>query len=63
MVPLFLLDDIAAHLDDRRRAALFDEILSLRCQAWLTGTDRDSFAALMPSAQVFQVENGIITRH
>jgi len=60
MTPLFLLDDIAAHLDDFRRAALFDEILALGIQAWLTGTDRESFASLAPRAQMFQVENGAI---
>ena len=60
MTPLFLLDDIAAHLDDFRRAALFDEIRALGVQAWLTGTDRESFAPLAPYVQVFQVENGAI---
>lgn len=60
LTPLFLLDDIAAHLDDFRRAALFDEILTLGVQAWLTGTDRESFAQLAPHAQMFQVENGTI---
>jgi recombinational DNA repair ATPase RecF len=37
--PLLLLDEIAAHLDARRRAALFEEILALGAQAWMTGTD------------------------
>ncbi len=60
MTPLFLLDDIAAHLDDYRRAALFDEILDLRVQAWLTGTDTESFTRLIPNAQLFTVDNGQI---
>ncbi|MDR3425666.1 MAG: DNA replication/repair protein RecF [Alphaproteobacteria bacterium] len=60
MKPLFLLDDIAAHLDDFRRAALFDEILSLGAQAWLTGTDQAPFSRLAPFAQMLQVENGAI---
>jgi len=60
MQPLFLLDDIAAHLDDVRRAALFEEILDLGVQAWLTGTERDSFTRLAPHAQLFQVENGVL---
>lgn len=60
MTPLFLLDDIAAHLDDFRRSALFDDILSLGAQAWLTGTDREYFARLEPYAQGFHVENGKI---
>jgi DNA replication and repair protein RecF len=60
MTPLFLLDDIAAHLDDFHRAALFKEVLSLGCQAWFTGTDRETFANLVPYAQMFQVENGAV---
>jgi len=58
MKPLFLLDDIVAHLDDFRRAALFEEILALGVQAWLTGTDRESFAHLIPQAQLFPIEKG-----
>ena len=44
--PLLLLDEIAAHLDAERRAALFDEIEALGAQAWMTGTDAELFAAL-----------------
>ncbi len=58
VMPLFLLDDIAAHLDDYRRSALFDEIRAMGVQAWLTGTDQESFARLLPYAQAFRVENG-----
>lgn len=58
MTPLFLLDDVAAHLDDFRRAALFDEVLSLGVQAWFTGTDAETFAALAGIAQIIAVENG-----
>ena len=58
MTPLFLLDDIAAHLDDFRRAALFEEILTIGAQAWLTGTDRENFNRVLPHAQAFQIENG-----
>ena len=60
MTPLFLLDDIAAHLDNSRRRALFDEILALGAQVWLTGTDAESFAGLVPHAQMFEVSNGNI---
>jgi DNA replication and repair protein RecF len=56
--PLFLLDDIAAHLDVRRRAALFDEIRALGAQALLTGTDDEDFADLIPFAQLFHIDNG-----
>ena len=41
--PVVLLDEVAAHLDADRRAALFDEIEALGVQAFLTGTDEDAF--------------------
>ena len=47
IAPLLLLDEIAAHLDAERRAALFEEILALEAQAWLTGTDKNLFAPIL----------------
>jgi DNA replication and repair protein RecF len=44
--PVLLLDELAAHLDEGRRAALFDELEALGAQAWMTGTDDGLFAAL-----------------
>jgi DNA replication and repair protein RecF len=49
--PLLLLDEVAAHLDADRRAALYDEITALGAQAWMTGTGPDLFEALGPRAQ------------
>ena len=40
--PILLLDEIAAHFDDARRAALFAEIVALKAQAWMTGTDAEA---------------------
>ena len=60
MKPLFLLDDIAAHLDSARRAALFEELRALGVQAWLTGTDAAQFHPLLPHAQHFTVDQGRI---
>jgi len=57
LCPLLLLDEIAAHLDAVRRAALFEEILELGAQAWMTGTDIEMFAPLRGKAQLFEVEN------
>jgi DNA replication and repair protein RecF len=54
--PLLLLDEVAAHLDERRRRALFEEIEALGAQAWMTGTDPALFAALGPRAQHLAVE-------
>ncbi|TMM52564.1 DNA replication/repair protein RecF [Sulfitobacter sabulilitoris] len=53
--PLLLLDEVAAHLDTQRRAALYDEICALGAQAWMTGTDLNLFDALGPRAQYLQV--------
>jgi DNA replication and repair protein RecF len=60
--PLLLLDEIAAHLDARRRAALFEEIVELGAQAWLTGTDVSLFENLGSRADIFLVEAGQFTR-
>jgi DNA replication and repair protein RecF len=53
--PLLLLDEVAAHLDAARRRALFDEILALGVQAWMTGTDAEIFAPLGEAAQSYRV--------
>jgi DNA replication and repair protein RecF len=58
--PILLLDEIAAHLDSGRRAALFDRIEALGCQAWLTGTDRSLFNAMESRAQYFTVAAGTV---
>ena len=56
-LPLLLLDEVAAHLDDGHRHALFDEIADLGAQAWLTGTDAQVFAPLAAAGQFFRVED------
>lgn len=53
--PLVLLDEVAAHLDAGRRAALFDEICALEAQAWMTGTGPELFAELNDRAQHFEI--------
>ncbi|MES2721961.1 MAG: DNA replication/repair protein RecF [Pseudomonadota bacterium] len=54
--PILLLDEVAAHLDRRRRAALFDEITALKLQAFLTGTDEHLFEDLKGRAQGVHVD-------
>ena len=44
--PILLLDEVAAHLDEQRRAALYDEISALGAQALMTGTEPELFTAL-----------------
>jgi DNA replication and repair protein RecF len=53
--PLLLLDEVAAHLDADRRAALYDEICALNAQAWMTGTGMELFAGLGARAQYLEV--------
>ena len=57
MAPILLLDEIAAHLDQVRRAALFEEIHSLSAQAWMTGTDLSLFHGA--NCEIFEVRDGI----
>jgi len=58
--PLLLLDEIAAHLDAERRTALFDEVVALGVQSWMTGTDAGLFAPLGGRAQILRVADGSI---
>ena len=58
--PLLLLDEIAAHLDRTRLNALFEELAALGAQAWMTGTDAETFAPLRGRAQFFRVVDGAI---
>lgn len=59
--PLLLLDEVAAHLDSERRAALFDEIIGLDLQAFMTGTDPSLFASLGSRAQNLHVDRGAVS--
>ncbi len=60
--PILLLDEVAAHLDEERRRALFDELSLLGTQSWLTGTDLSLFAAFGQRAQFFHVHDAQIAR-
>lgn len=54
-VPLLLLDEVAAHLDDARREQLFDILLGLGAQVFLTGTENTIFNSLEKCALFFEV--------
>lgn len=56
--PLLLLDEITAHLDQGRRAALFERIRAHPGQSFMTGTDPALFAALEGPALRYNVEDG-----
>jgi DNA replication and repair protein RecF len=63
--PLLLLDEVAAHLDADRRAALYDTLIELGAQAWMTGTEEHLFDSLGDRAQYLTVtdEDGITSVH
>ena len=54
--PLLLLDEVAAHLDATRRAALYDEVCALKAQAWMTGTGPELFTELGARAQYIEID-------
>lgn len=53
--PLMLFDEVAAHLDASRRAALYDEICATGAQAWLTGTGPELFQEFGDRAQYLEM--------
>ncbi|MEM1285699.1 MAG: DNA replication/repair protein RecF [Pseudomonadota bacterium] len=59
---ILLLDEIAAHLDEGRRAALFDLCAELGGQTFMTGTDTALFDAIAGPADRFAVDGGKVTR-
>lgn len=60
MTPILLLDEIAAHLDAGRRAALFSILEDMNCQAFMTGTDAALFSSLEGRAQFLTVDHGTV---
>ncbi len=59
--PVLLLDEIAAHLDAERRAALYAEIEALGSQTWMTGTDQLLFEAATGGVNKFTVASGTVS--
>lgn len=62
IAPFLLLDEIAAHLDPDRRAALFVALDALGTQCFMTGTDPMLFAALGERAERFTLRDGRVAR-
>lgn len=58
--PLLLLDEIVAHLDPARRAALYDALTNLGAQVFMTGADPAAFGEIVGRAQTFLVRPGTI---
>jgi DNA replication and repair protein RecF len=61
--PVVLLDEVVAHLDPGRRAALYDALERLGAQIWMTGADPAAFADVAARAQVFDVTPGQVHRN
>jgi DNA replication and repair protein RecF len=59
--PVLLLDEVAAHLDPGRRAALFSILDGLNCQAFMTGTEPGLFSSLGDRAQFLTVSHGAVS--
>ena len=55
IAPILLLDEISAHLDEKTRGLFFDELLSLKVQAFLTGTEKNFFNQLSGKCQTFEI--------
>jgi DNA replication and repair protein RecF len=62
LAPVLLLDEVNAHLDTNRRAALHLELAALGAQAWMTGADDALFAQAGPDADIFDVTPGQVNR-
>jgi DNA replication and repair protein RecF len=60
--PVLLLDEVVAHLDPVRRAALYEALAELGAQVWMTGADPQAFAEIAGRAQVFNVKPGQVAR-
>ena len=56
--PVLLLDEVVAHLDPARRAALYTELAQLGAQAWMTGADPALFAEIKDDAAMVEVDSG-----
>lgn len=55
--PILLLDEVAAHLDEGRRDALYKILQDLGAQSWLTGTENNLFSSINGVAQFFDVRD------
>lgn len=55
--PIILLDEANAHLDATRREGLAQELLNIRAQTWLTGTDKSLFDAFAQNADFFEINS------
>ncbi len=55
--PILLLDEVLAHLDESRRDTLCQIIKDTKAQAWITGTESETFIPIKNDSQFFKIEN------
>jgi len=60
--PILLLDEVAAHLDPKRREVLFEKLAGKGGQVWLTGTEPALFEAVPETALHFEVNDGELSQ-
>jgi DNA replication and repair protein RecF len=60
MLPVLLLDEVAAHLDAKRREGLYQELHQLSAQCWLTGADRALFDGMVRQTRFYFVKDGAL---
>ena len=58
--PILLLDEISAHLDERRRSSLFELLQDLDSQIWMTGTESGAFSDILKIAEAYNISEGKI---
>ena len=58
--PILLLDEISAHLDERRRSSLFELLQNLESQIWMTGTESRAFSDILKIAESYNISGGKI---
>ena len=61
--PVLLLDEVVAHLDPARRAALYDALGRLESQVWMTGADPAAFGEVASQADVFSINASAVTKN
>ena len=54
--PILLLDEIVAHLDNKIKTSLFEELKTLENQAWMTGSDINLFSSIINDKEVINLE-------
>ncbi|MGE3644328.1 MAG: DNA replication/repair protein RecF [Beijerinckiaceae bacterium] len=61
IMPIILLDEVAAHFDPKRRTALYEDLSALQAQVWMTGADPALFGELAGQADILYVAAGSVT--